>query len=205
MRARSIAPLPIQRMKQDGEQHHRRSIRLSGYDYTQSGAYFVTACIQKRVCLFGSIVNGEMQLNDAGRIVQEVWTELPARFPQVRVDNFIVMPNHIHGIILVGAQFIAPSNSPLDTAESPPGSAIGRAPTLGEIIRAYKAISTREIRRRERRILDGNVITTNISFVMKRSLNRIREYIVNNPIQWDVDRENPAVITPEPRDPWRSC
>jgi putative transposase len=186
------------------KQHNRRSIRLSGYDYAQSGAYFVTACIQKRVCLFGSIVNGEMQLNDAGRIVQEVWRDLPARFPQVRIDNFIVMPNHIHGIILVGAQFIAPSNSPPDIVESPTGSAIGRAPTLGEIIRAYKAISTREIRRAVKADFSWQRNYYEHIVRNEESLNRIREYIVNNPIQWDFDRENPAVITPEPKDAWRA-
>ena len=87
-------------MKYNGEKHNRRSIRLSGYDYAQSGAYFVTVCTQKRPCLFGSIMNGEMQLNDAGRIVQEVWGELPARFSQVGRDSFVVMPNHIRQYIL---------------------------------------------------------------------------------------------------------
>ena len=186
------------------KQHNRRSIRLSGYDYAQSGAYFVTACIQKRVCLFGSITNGEMQLNDAGRIVQEVWRELPARFPQVRTDNFIVMPNHIHGIVLVGAQFIAPSNSPPDIAESPTGSAIGSAPTLGEIIRAYKAISTREIHRTVKADFSWQRNYYEHIVRNEESLNRIREYIVNNPIQWDFDRENPAAITPEPENTWRA-
>ena len=192
-------------MKYGGEQHNRRSIRLSGYDYAQSGAYFVTVCTQKRVCFFGSIVNGEMQLNDAGRIVQEVWRELPARFPQVGIDSFIVMPNHIHGIVLVGAQFIAPSNSPPDISRKPGEGRDGRAPTVGEIIRAYKAISTREIRRtvkadfRWQRNYYEHIIRN------EESLNRIREYIVNNPIQWDVDRENPAAITPEPKDAWRLC
>jgi putative transposase len=177
-------------------QDRRRSMRLKEYDYGQPGAYFITICTHKRACLFGSIVNAEMQLNETGRIVQAVWSELPVRFPEIRVDSFITMPNHIHGIILVGAQFIAPSDSPPDIIENPARPVKNHAPTLGVIIRAYKAISTREIRR-----------TVKVDFRWQRnyyehivrneeSLNRIREYIVNNPLQWEVDRENPAVITP---------
>lgn len=192
-------------MKYGTERHNRRSVRLAGYDYAQSGAYFVTVCTQKRASLFGSITNGEMQLNDAGRIVQEVWRDLPARFSQVRIDNSIVMPNHIHGIVLVGAQFIAPSNPPPDIAESPTGSAIGRAPTLGEIIRAYKAISTRGIRRTVKADFSWQRNYYEHIVRNEESLNRIREYIVNNPSQWDVDRENQAAITPEPKDAWRLC
>lgn len=189
-------------MRYGGEQHNRRSIRLSGYDYAQSGAYFVTVCTQKRACLFGSIANSEMQINDAGRIAQTVWTELPARFPQVGIDGFIVMPNHIHGILMVGAQFIAPSDSPFDVIKNPARSVIGRAPALGEIIRAYKAISTRKIRPtvkadfRWQRNYYEHIVRS------EESLNRIREYILNNPIQWDVDRENPAATTPEPENAW---
>jgi REP element-mobilizing transposase RayT len=191
----------MQRMKYRGEQHSRRSIRLSGYDYSRPGAYFATICTQKRWCLFGSIVNGEMRLNDAGRIVQEVWGELPARFPQVGIDNFIVMPNHIHGIILVGAQFIAPSNSP---PENPARDVIGHAPRVGEIIRAYKAMSTREIRRTGKADFSWQRNYYEHIVRNEESLNRIQEYIVNNPSQWDVDRENPAAITPEPENAWRA-
>ncbi len=81
--------------------HHRRSIRLQGYDYTQSGAYFVTIVAEGRECLFGEIVDGEMHLNRAGRIVQREWERLPRRFPHVQLDAFVVMPNHIHGIIVI--------------------------------------------------------------------------------------------------------
>ena len=90
--------------------HHRRSIRLQGYNYAQAGAYFVTICTQNRECLLGKVVGGEMALNDAGRIAQEMWNRLPGRFPTVELDQFVVMPNHLRGIlVLVGAQFIAPT------------------------------------------------------------------------------------------------
>ena len=95
-------------MEYDPEKHHRRSTRLGGYDYAQPGAYFVTVCTRGRACLFGHVVNGEMHLNEAGEIARMVWDGLPERFPSVGLDEYVIMPNHVHGIILVGAQFIAP-------------------------------------------------------------------------------------------------
>ena len=83
--------------------HHRRSIRLKGYDYSQSGAYFVTIVTQGRASLFGRIENGEMILNDAGRMIVKWWNELPNKFPQITLGAFIVMPNHFHGIIIINA------------------------------------------------------------------------------------------------------
>ena len=81
--------------------HHRRSIRLAGYDYSQSGAYFITIVTQDRVSLFGSIVDGKMQLNEWGQIVWQCWVEIPAHFSNAVLDEFVVMPNHVHGIIVL--------------------------------------------------------------------------------------------------------
>ena len=98
--------------------HHRRSIRLKGYDYSQAGAYFVTICTQDRECLFGDIVDGEMRLNDAGQMVHRIWNDLSVEYPDIEIDEFIVMPNHFHGIIvivgapLVGARFCPARNAP---------------------------------------------------------------------------------------------
>ncbi len=88
-------------MKFDSRQHQRRSIRLQGYDYTQSGAYFVTICVQNRECLFGNIANGEMRLNDAGKMIQTVWDAIPKYYPGIDIDAYQIMPNHIHGIIII--------------------------------------------------------------------------------------------------------
>jgi hypothetical protein len=127
-------------MKFNPDVHHRRSTRLKGYDYSWAGAYFVTICTKNRECLFGEVMAGRMRLNDAGRIVQLTWNGLPRRFPTAELGGFVVMPNHVHGIVMVGAQFIAPD---------PPGAGhlhpvinqgvINHAPTLGEIIRTFKA------------------------------------------------------------------
>ena len=85
----------------DPTRHQRRSTRLTAYDYAQAGAYYVTICTQDRLCLFGEVVNGNMVLEDAGRAIWRVWEALPARFPHIALDAFVVMPNHIHGIIVI--------------------------------------------------------------------------------------------------------
>ena len=81
--------------------HHRKSIRLKGYDYSQAGLYFITICCQDRACLFGQIENGEMKLNDAGKMAYNEWMKTPELRPQIELDAFIVMPNHIHGILKI--------------------------------------------------------------------------------------------------------
>jgi REP element-mobilizing transposase RayT len=80
--------------------HHRRSIRLKGYDYSQAGLYFVTICVQHKICLFGEIVDGEMILNDTGMMIEKWWMELPHKFPDIALDTYVIMPNHFHGIIV---------------------------------------------------------------------------------------------------------
>jgi putative transposase len=164
----------------------RRSIRLQGYDYSQPGAYFVTICTRDRECVLGDVTECEMRLNDIGRRAQAAWEALPTRFADIILDAFTIMPNHIHGIIIVGAQFIAPNHSTVAQR-----GAMNRAPTLGEIVRTYKAVSTHLIRR-----------TVNSRFAWQRnyyehvirddhSLVRIRDYIANNPARWAEDEENP--------------
>ncbi len=112
--ARFIAPeLPPDTSALNSDIHHRRSIRLRGYDYSQAGAYFISLCTQKRECLFGAVAGNIMRLNDAGHMVQNIWEALPDLYAGVTLDTFVVMPNHIHGIIMlndVGARFIAPNN-----------------------------------------------------------------------------------------------
>jgi REP element-mobilizing transposase RayT len=175
--------------------HHRRSIRLHNYDYSQAGAYFFTLCTQNRECLFGTVVEDTVRLNDVGRMVQEIWRALPDYYPGVELDNFVVMPNHIHGIVLlndVGARFIAPNNGQGTENKG----AINRAPAVGEIIRAFKARCTRGIN--QLRGLQGASIWQRNYYehVIRNesSFHEIREYIVNNPARWAMDRENPEVV-----------
>lgn len=98
-------------MKYDPATHHRRSICLQGFDYAGNGAYFITICTQNRKCLFGKIVGGQMQLNPAGAMISEALVGLPGRFPPVSIDTFVVMPNHIHFIIVFGAK--RPQQTPI--------------------------------------------------------------------------------------------
>ena len=85
----------------DPEKHRRRSIRLPNYDYSGAGLYFVTICTCNRICLLGEIVKGEMRLNGSGRAVRAKWENIPRNFPDVEMDAFVVMPNHLHGIIVI--------------------------------------------------------------------------------------------------------
>ena len=111
--------------------HHRRSIRLRGYDYSRNGAYFITVCAQNRACLFGEIQHDEMILNDAGWMIQRVWDEIPSHYTGVKTDAFIIMPNHIHGIIfLVGAGPCAcPGSCACPNGQPKTGQPQGIAPT----------------------------------------------------------------------------
>jgi REP element-mobilizing transposase RayT len=89
--------------------HNRRSIRLPGYDYSQPGAYFITLCTQERRCLFGKIFEDQMMMNDMGLVVTECWLDIPNHFSHAEVDKFVIMPNHIHGIVnIVGARHAVP-------------------------------------------------------------------------------------------------
>ena len=91
----------MQKPKFDPQKHHRRSIRIKEYDYSSGGAYFVTIVTWRRDCLFGEIVNGEMVLNALGKIADECWCAIPEHFPHVELGAYVVMPNHVHGIIVI--------------------------------------------------------------------------------------------------------
>ena len=134
-------------MKYNPDKHHRRSIRLQGYDYSQPGIYFITLCTQNRECLFGEILNGEMRLNEFGKIAHQCWLEIPQHFPHVQLDEFVVMPDHIHGIIVlnnivvvvVGVQNIEPLQNQNAYQHIIPRS-------IGSIIRGFKIGVTKKFR-----------------------------------------------------------
>jgi REP element-mobilizing transposase RayT len=107
-------------MTRSSERHHRRSIRLKGYDYTQPGAYFVTICTYDREGLFGHVVDGHMVLNACGEMVRACWREIPDHFPHVALDAFVVMPNHVHGILWIVGDVGARHAVPLHNAETIP-------------------------------------------------------------------------------------
>ncbi len=184
-------------MVHDPGKHRRRSIRLPGYDYGQAGAYFVTICTQHRTCLFGDVLDRAMRLNALGHTVQAVWDALPIHYPHVYLDAFVVMPNHVHGIIAlldesaVGADF---KSAPTETRHS-----------LPEIVRAFKTFSARRINERSNTVGQPVWQRNYYEHVIRDepSLSRIRQYIAENPARWPVDRENPTALTPEPENVWR--
>ncbi len=193
-------------MPYDPERHHRRSIRLQGYDYTRPGAYFVTIVTQGRLCLFGEVVAGEMRMNNAGRMVQQVWDELALFYEGVQTDAFIVMPNHVHGIIiLTGNVRATPRGCPDDATprgcpNPPSGQARGPAPTLGlglpDVVHRFKTMTTKRyadgVRANQWTPFPGRLWQRNYYEHIIRddqSWRRIREYITTNPLRWHLDRE----------------
>ena len=172
----------------DSRVHHRRSIRLPGYDYSRPGAYAVTVCAYLKRSVFGEIVEGEVILNEVGQMVQDTWEQIPGRYPGCGLDAFVVMPNHVHGIVLITA---APTLT---------GQARGPAPTtlsLPDLVHRFKSLTTARYREgvvtHGWRALDGKLRQRNYYEHIIRNdyeLEKMREYIATNPVRWETDWEN---------------
>lgn len=175
----------------DPDKHHRRSIRLKGYNYAQAGAYFVTIVTHERAYWFGEIYEGEMCLNEVGHLVVDHWLGLPSRFGSVDLDAFVVMPNHIHGIIVIADGYTNSSgSSEADaTRQNGRGATAAKSPTLGEVVRTFKAVSTHIIRRSGiaefgwQRNYHERIIRN------EQELANIQGYIAYNPARWLEDDE----------------
>jgi REP element-mobilizing transposase RayT len=157
--------------------HRRRSIRLKGYDYSQVGAYFVTICINHRRSLLGNIQEGIMYPSPAGEMVQTVWDEIPTHYQGIDIDAFVLMANHIHGIII-----LEPNCSM----------------KLGDVVHRFKSLTTTKYRYGvyekewpafEKRLWQRNYYEHIIR--NEKSCDRLREYIRDNPILWEVDTFHP--------------
>jgi putative transposase len=222
-------------MRYDPERHHRRSIRLRGYDYRAVGAYFITVVVQDRACLFGEVVEGAMCLNDAGRMVERWWLELNCRFPHVLTDAYVVMPNHFHGIVVIHSPPPDTTTTPDSTGAHGGGAHGGDAhdggahddgiPDVGAdlrvcpdsggahdggahagaplptIVQWFKTMTTNEYIRMVKhagwtpfrgRLWQRNYYEHIIR--NERALERIRDYILTNPLHWHLDRENTHAI-----------
>jgi REP element-mobilizing transposase RayT len=190
----------------------RRSIRLEQYDYAQPGAYFVTLCTQARTCVFGEVANGAVHVSDAGRLVATLWKDIPRRFPRIELDMFVVMPNHIHGIIVISdGETAIIEGSAQATATAPVVGARFRnsedeenrattrvAPTIGKVVAAFKSLSTvvyiRGVKEKRWPAFHERLWQRNYYEHVIRDeadLNRIRRYIDENPLKWEFDAENP--------------
>jgi putative transposase len=172
--------------------HHRRSIRLRGYDYTRAGAYFLTACTYARECLFGQIAGGDLHLSAYGLIALECWQSIPEHCPSVDLDAFVVMPNHVHGILVLADDAARLSSAPDRERFGKPV-----AGSLATVMRLYKAAVTRRINELHN-TPDTPVWQRNYYEHIIRdqaSLNRIRAYIAANPSRWEADQlhsDNPS-------------
>jgi putative transposase len=178
-------------MNRPSKEHHRRSNRLRGYDYSIAGAYFVTICIQNRKCLLGNIVKGEMRLNDFGKIVSDQWVKTADINNNIELDEWVVMPNHFHGIVIFTHTVGAIHESPLQMTIKQ-----RRNMALPKLIGRFKMLTAKNI---------NQLCRTPGSPIWQRNyyehivrdeigLNRIRQYINENPARWDEDTENPAKI-----------
>jgi REP-associated tyrosine transposase len=195
-------------MANDPEIHHRRSIRLRGYDYSQPGSYYVTLCTQAKSHLFGHIVEGEMHRNELGDFVALCWEWLAERYLYIKLDEWIVMPNHLHGIIVItnqGGDSASKTGGGSRTADQAGGGSrtadqagggSRTAPTmrkpLGRLIGAFKTVSTSRIN--ERRGTPGRLLWQRDFYehIVRDDdeLNKIRDYIRTNPLRWNTDPEN---------------
>lgn len=186
----------------DPQIHHRRSIRLNDYDYSQAGLYFVTIVTQGRVPLFGEVVDGEVRLNRYGEIIQKWWDALPGHFSNVETGAFVIMPNHVHGIIIIGDDRRGTVPVPQEIKDGIPvpqetqggGTPPLQKRTLGQIVAYFKYQSTKEIN-----ALKGGPVTKCWQRNYYEHIIRNQQdleltwlYIESNPAQWDKDTDNPA-------------
>ncbi len=165
--------------------HNRRSVRLKGYDYTQPGAYFITVVTRDRESWFGDVISGEMRLNNKGQLIKGAWEWIPTRYLYVKLDTYILMPNHLHGIIVITEE---------DAAHAKTSSSSSKP--LGRLIGAFKTLSTKRFNLLEgtpgqllwQRGFYDHVIRND------RERERVREYIVQDPKRWESDLENPDAM-----------
>ncbi len=179
--------------------HHRKSLRLQDYDYSQAGAYFITICTHHRECLFGHITDGQMHLNLMGEIAQNEWLKTETMRPAIRLHEYVIMPNHTHCIIeFVGAHCMRPGDASTLTDNNlqyEPGQVqaeqglVQRSPTVGDVVRGYKSAVTKRINELRdvcgtpiwQRNYHEHVIRNETAYL------KISEYVQTNPQRWQED------------------
>ncbi len=175
----------------------RRSIRLKGYDYSADGAYFITICVRDRECLLGEIYDRQMILNEYGSIVRDVWEDLPNRVSDIDLDEYIIMPNHFHAIISI--------NKSLESTEIYKSLDIDdikarRKMILPKVVGRFKMLTAKAIN--QKREIEGSFWQRNYYERVIRSeedCQIVRQYIINNPVQWEMDEHHPVRISNKSR------
>lgn len=185
---------------------HRKSVRLVRFDYTQPGGYFITIVTSERQTLLGEIIHGEMQVSGIGQIIQQEWFRLPQRFRSIHLDEFVIMPNHLHGIIIIAdvdgrGTAVDAHNRILGKTRRAPTEGVTTREQFGKpvsgsiptIIRSFKSSTTLRINYL-RQTQHGTIWQRNyFEHVIRNDLEleRIRAYIRDNPLNWSLDSENP--------------
>ena len=186
-------------MRYNPDKHHRQSIRLKGYDYSQEGAYLITICCYNRRCLFGEIYRGKMYLNGYGKIVETEWLKTGKIRHNVELDEYVIMPNHVHGIIyitdVVGAHCNVPLQGHAQRNISAQTERFGKSThnSIPTIIKLFKSTVTKQIN--QLRSTPGLSVWQRNYYEHiirnEQELHKIRHYIFTNPLQWQNDNENP--------------
>jgi len=183
------------------EIHHRRSIRLKDYDYSQMGAYFVTICTFRGKEIFGEVEDSAMILNRQGAIASAMWQTLPRRFSGLELDHFVVMPNHIHGILVRTERLKPATKEP--TAQNQPSDQLNklqmyrkspyRSQTLCEIVRTFKGVTSYYVRRSDGNMTGFGWHRNFFEHIIRngKELDALRAYILNNPTRWQKDKLHP--------------
>jgi putative transposase len=183
--------------------HYRKSIRLKEYDYSYPGEYFVTICTKGKECMYGSIANGKMDLNEKGRIVDRCWKGIPEHFPYVDLDEYAIMPNHFHGIIIINENNCCSSRGEVTSPLHKPtlgnivdASSPLRKRTLGNIVAYFKYQSTKMINELQStagvKVWQRNYYDRIVR--NEKELQNMQDYIVNNVISWAFEKEHPENI-----------
>lgn len=180
-------------MLNEKPKHNRRSIRLKDWDYSQAGGYDITICVQNKTCLFGKVENTQMQMNKAGLMINKWWLRLAENNSNVILDEYMVMPNHFHGIILL-TESVGADQSVRPMKQNSQSASPDKAVSITSLIQWFKTMTTNEYIR-------GVKVEKWPSFYQRLwqrnyyehivrdedDLNRIREYIINNPLKWELD------------------
>jgi len=173
----------------DSSLKSRRSIRLPGYDYRQSGVYFVTLCTYQKAKLFGTVVDGELKLNDLGEVVSEEWQLIPRHRRNVLIDQFVVMPNHFHGLVITDSCYTNESRGHNSLQDVKPPRTLS-AGSLGAIVGQFKLAVSRQAKYRRLHPYKSIWQRNYYDHIVRNeaSLKDIRRYIVENPARWRDDR-----------------
>ena len=170
---------------------------MPGFDYSQPGAYFITVCTRNRACILGDVTEGKLRLSAAGRLAQAAWKELPQHYPHVHLDAWTVMPNHVHGIAILKSDSVDHVGA---NSVGHVGAGLKPAPTqrhgLPEIVRAFKTFSARHINALQETVGTALWQRNYYEHVIRdeEALDRIRQYIADNPARWHEDPENPDAV-----------